>query len=414
MSNSILTNDILIKECLMSLKNNLVFARGVSRQYSKEFAKDGAKVGATVNIRKPSRYEVTSGSALNIQDSTQRSVALTVDKHYHIGMAFSQDDRTLSLDMFKELHIDPAMEQLAGYIDAAFYTDMYKQVYSSVGVPSATALPSTLKGFVQAKAKAELLGAPKGTYSAIVDPLVQAELVEGLKGLFQSQDKIAEQYESGLMGMAAGSKFASSASVAKHTIGAVDGAPQVKTTITVQGTTSVVIDTITSATIATAYKAGDVVTFGSVFAVNPITRQSTGQLAQFVVQADAAAAGNEATISVLPAMYSSGALQNVDSLPLDNALVKVFGGASSAYSSVVAPQNLVFHKSAFALACVDLELPTDGAKASRASDEEAGLSLTMTSQFDINNYRNITRIDFLGGWKALYPELACRVVGQPA
>src|SRR5688572_14717216 len=104
MSNSLLTDDILIKECLMSLKNNLVFSRGVSRQYSKEFAKSGAKVGATVNIRKPSRYEVTSGAALSIQDSTQRSVALTVDKHYHIGMAFSQVDRTLSLDKFKELH----------------------------------------------------------------------------------------------------------------------------------------------------------------------------------------------------------------------------------------------------------------------------------------------------------------------
>ncbi len=414
MSNSLLTNDILIKECLMSLKNSLVFARGSSRQYSKEFAKDGAKVGATVNIRKPSRYEVTSGAALSIQDSTQRSVALTVDKHYHIGMAFSQDDRTLSLDKFRELHVEPAMEQLAGYIDAAFYADMYKQVYLSAGVPSASALPSTLKGFVQAKANCELLGAPKGMYSAVVDPLVQASLVDGLKGLFSSQEKIAEQYESGLMGIAAGSKFASSASVAKHTIGAVDGAPQVKTSITVQGTTSVVIDTITTASVTGAYKAGDVVTFGSVYAVNPITRQSTGQLAQFVVQADVNATSNEATISVLPAMYSTGALQNVDSLPLDNALVKVFGGTTSAYSSIVCPQNLVFHKSAFALASVDLEMPTDGAKASRAYDEDAGLSLTMTSQFDINNYRNITRIDFLGGWKCIYPELACRVVGQPA
>jgi hypothetical protein len=269
----------------MSLKNNLVFARGVSRQYSKEFAKSGAKVGGTVNIRKPSRYEVTSGRTLNIQDSVQQSVALTVDKQYHVGMAFSQDDRTLSLDKFKELHIDPAMEQLAGYIDAAFYTDMYKSVYSAVGVPSATALPSTLKGFIQAKAKAELLGAPKGTYNAIVDPLVQAELVEGLKGLFNSQEKIAEQYESGTMGMAAGCKFASSASVSKHTIGALGGTPTVTTTISAQGATTVVTQAWTSAA-SNRLKAGDVISFANVYAVNPITRQSTGQLAQFVLASD--------------------------------------------------------------------------------------------------------------------------------
>jgi len=75
---------------------------------------------------------------------------------------------------------------------------------------------------------------------------------------------------------------------------------------------------------------------------------------------------------------------------------------------------LVFHKDAFAFASADFELPTDGVKGTRASDPDAGMSLTMTSQFDITNYRNITRLDFLGGWKCLLPELAARVVGEPA
>lgn len=412
MPNTLLSDDILIKECLMSLKNNLVFARGVSRQYSKEFAKSGAKVGASVNIRKPSRYEVTEGAALNIQNSVQQSVALSVDKHYHVGMAFGQVDRTLSLDKFRELHIDPAMEQLAGYIDNAFYSDMYKAVFHSVGVPSASSLPSTLKGFTQAKAKMALAGAPKGTYSAVVDPLVEASLVEGLKGLFQSSEKIAEQYESGYMGLAGGCRFASSASVSKHTIGALGGTPLMNGT-TLSGATTLVTDGWTAAA-ATRLKKGDVISVGSVYAVNPITRQSTGELAQFTLTADAASDGSgNVTIPIDRAIYASGQYQNVDALPLDGAAITVFGHASS-YAGIVAPQNLVFHKSAFALASVDLEMPSDGAKASRAVDEDAGLSLMMTSQFDIANFRNITRIDFLGGWKAIYPELACRVVGQPA
>lgn len=414
MSNSLLTNDIIAKECLMSLKNNLVFTKNVNREYSKEFAKTGAKIGSTFNIRKPSRYEVTSGATLNIQDSKDQSVALSLDKHYHVGMAFSEVDRTLSVDKFRERYIEPAMIALANKVDSAFYADMYKQVFSSVGVPSASTFPSTLKGFVQAKAKMELLGAPVGQYSAIVDPLVQAEMVEGLKGLFQSSEKIAEQYETGLMGIAAGCKFSSSANVAKHTIGALGGTPLTNyPSAYVAGSTSLVTDGWSNS-ITGVLKAGDVITIDSVYAVNPQTRQSTGQLAQFVVQSDVNSDGSgNATITLDRGLYASGQYQNVDALPANNANIKVFGHASN-YAGIVAPQNLVFHKNAFAMGIADLELPSDGANGSRAYDEDAGLSLTMTSQFDIVNFRNITRIDFLGGWKCIYPELACRVVGQPA
>jgi hypothetical protein len=413
MSNSLLTNDVIAKECLMSLKSNLVFTRNANREYSKEYAKKGAKIGSTFNIRKPSRYEVTEGRSLVIQDSQDQSVALTVDKQYHVGMAFSNDDRTLSVDEFRERYIDPAMIALAHKIDSAFYAAMYKQVFNAVGVPSATALPSTLKGFLQAKAKMELLGAPVKQVSAIVDPLVQAEMVDGLKGLFQSSEKIAEQYEKGLMGIAAGCKFASSASVAKHTIGNTVGTPVTNYgSAYVAGSTSLVTDGWTNS-VATL-KAGDVITIDDVYAVHPQTRQSTGQLAQFIVQSDVTSDGSgNITITLDRGMYASGQYQNVNALPQDGKAVKTFGHATS-YAGIIAPQNLAFLKEAFALGSVDLELPDGGVKASRAVDEDAGLSLTMTQQFDITNYRQITRIDWLGGWKCIYPELACRIVGQPA
>jgi len=413
MSNSLLTNDVITKRCMMSLKNALVLARGVTREYSDEFSKSGAKIGNVLNIRKPSRYEVTSGATLNIQDSVDQSVALTLDKHYHVGMAFSQVDRTLSLDKFTERYIDPAMIALANKIDSQLAIDMYKSVFTAVGVPSASALPSTLKGFVQAKAYMELLGAPVGQYNSVVDPLVQASMVDGLKGLFQSSEKIAEQYEQGLMGIAGGCKFSSSANVPKHTAGAVAGTPAIKTTISTQGATTIDADGITGS-ITNCYKAGDVIQIAGVYAVNPQTRQSTGFLKQFVVTADTNSSSNEiASLPISPAIYSTGQYQNVDALPVDGAAITLFGAANT-YASVVAPQNLVYHKSAFAMGVADLELPGGNAKATRATDKDAGLSLLMTEQFDIVNYRTIHRIDFLGGWKCVYPELAARVVGQPA
>ncbi len=414
MSNLLLTDNVILKETMMSLKNHLVLTKNASKEYSNQFAEKGAKKGDTINIRKPLRYEVTEGAALNIQDSQDQSIALTLDKHYHVGMAFSEKDRTLSIDRFRERYIEPATIALANKIDSQFYTDMYKQVFNAVGVPSASALPSTLKGFSQAKAKMALLGAPKGTYSAIVDPLVEASLVDGLKGLFQSSEQIAKQYEEGVMGMAAGCKFMMSQNVIKHTIGALGGTPAVKTTITAQGATAIAVDGSLGASVTGYLKKGDVITIGTIQSLNPQTKQPTGELAQFVVTADTDAVSNEiASLPISPAIYTTGAYANCSALPADGDVIKIFGHASS-YAGVIAPQNLVFHKSAFAFGSADFELPTEGVKASRAVDEDAGLSLTMTSQFDISNYRTIHRIDFLGGWKCVYPELAARVVGQPA
>lgn len=414
MSNSLLTDSIIVKECLRELKNSLGFTKSVSRQYDDRFAVEGGKIGDTINIRKPARYVATSGAPLTIQDTADSSVALQLDTQKHVGMGFSSKDLTLSIDEFSERYIKPAVSTLANAVDYDGYSAMYKQVWNSVGVPSATAFPSTLKGFTQAKAKIAHSGGPLDGLVACVDPDVEASLVEGLKALFSSSKELDKQYEKGVMGMAAGAKFKMSQNVVKHTIGAVDGSPQVKTTITTQGTTSVAIDTITTASITGAYKAGDVVTFGAVYAVNPLTKQSTGQLMQFTVQADANASSNEATISVLPAMYTTGANQNIDAFPLDNALVKVFGGAASAYSSVVAPQNLMFSKEAFALGCADLQLIKGAHMCARASDKESGLSIRLWSDGDITNDRLVTRLDILYGWKALYPDFACRIVGQPA
>jgi hypothetical protein len=413
MSNSILTNDTITKECMMSLKNKLVFTRGANKEYSDQFAKSGAKVGNTINIRKPTRYEVTEGAALTIQDSQDKSIALALDKHYHVGMAFSEEDRTLSIDNFRERYIEPATIALANKIDSQFFIDMYKQVFSSVGIPSATALPSTLKGFSFAKAKMAALGAPAGMYSAIVDPLVEATMVDGLKGLFQSSERIAEQYESGEMGLAAGMKFSMSQNVPKHTIGAPVGTPKIATTVSANGTATLALDGITG-TIVGCYKAGDVIQIASVYAVNPQTKQSTGELAQFVVTADTdSSSGSIASLPISPAIVLTGAFKNVNRAPTDEDAVTLFGAATT-YAGVVAPQNMVFHKSAFAFGSADFELPSDGVKASRAVDKDAGLSLSMCSQFDIVNYRTIHRLDFLGGWKCVYPELAARVVGQPA
>ena len=413
MSNSILTSDIIVKESLRELKNQLVLSRKVNRQYDKQFAKGGAKVGDTINIRKPLRYSVTDGAALEIQDSADQSDTLTLDSHKHVGMAFSNKDLTLSVDMFRERYITPAITALANNIDYNGYSTVYKSVFSSVGVPSASALPSDLKGFTQAKAKIANLGGPIDELCAIVDPRTEASMVEGLKSLFQDSSEISKQYKKGVMGYAAGAEFSMSQNVAKHTVGDHEGTPAIDTTVTANGTATLHLDG-TLGTVTGWAKAGDVITIANVFAVNPQTKQSTGELAQFVVTADTDSSSNEiAALPISPAIYLTGPYQNVNRAPTDGDIVTIFGHATN-NANVVSPQNLVFHKDAFILAMADFELPQGMDMASRASDEESGLSISFVRGFDIVNHRFISRLDVLYGWKCIYPEFACRVTGQPA
>lgn len=413
MSNSLLTDSIIVKECLMELKNQLGFTKSVNREYDDRFAKSGAKIGDTINIRKPARYAVTDGAVLNVQDSVDESVALVLDTQKHVGMGFSSKDLTLSVDDFRKRYIKPAMTTLANAVDYTGYSAMYKAVNSFTGVPSETVLPSTLKGFTQAKARIANAGGPLDDLTAMIDPNVEASLVEGLKGLFQSSEQIKEQYEKGVMGIAAGSKFKMSQNVAKHLSGAVAGAAAVKTTISAEGAAAIAVDGLTGS-ITNCFRKGDIITIASVYAVNPQTKQSTGELMQFVVTADTNSVTNEiASLPLYPAIYLTGAKQNVNRYPVDGDVIKQFGHATS-YASLSVPQNMVFSRDAFALGCADLVLPGGMHMAARASDPESGLSIRLISGYDIVNDRMNSRLDILFGWKCLYPEFACRVVGQPA
>ena len=408
--NSILTDSIIVKECLLALKNNLGFTKNVNRQYDDKFAVEGAKIGDTINLRKPSRYQVTSGATFVAQDSVDQSLPLVLDTQNHVGMAFSTKDLTLSVDNFRERYIENAVIALANKVDNDGLK-LYQSVPNAVGVPVASTPPSTLKGFLQAKQKLAENGAPIDTYSAILNPASEAAMVNGLSGLFQSAEKIAEQYEKGVMGMAAGCKFSMSQNVWNHTIGPLGGTP-LMAGATVDGATTIVTDAWTSGN-ASRLKKGDVITIGSVYAVNPQTRQSTGALQQFVVTADCPDISGGITIPIYPAIQSTGQYQNVDSLPQDEAAILVFGAAST-YQNVVVPSNMVFHKDAFVLGCADLMLPKGMHMAARASDPESGLSLRLVAGYDLVNDRMLSRLDILYGWKCVYPELACRVVGQPA
>ncbi len=404
MANTNLTISMVTKECLAVLENNLTFAKGVNREYDDSFAVGGAKIGDTLNIRKPAKYVGRDGATLSVEDHTETSVPLVLDSQFGVDLNFTSKELTLSIDEFSDRIIKPAMASIANKIDSKGLQMAYQSVYNSVGTPGV--IPSTLKTYLQAGAKMDYEGAPRdGNRSLVIDPSAQVEIVDALKGLFQSGTEIANQYKSGNMGLAGGFKWSMDQNVLAHVIGPQGGVP-ILNGVPAQGATSIVTSGWT-ASAALRLKKGDVFTLPTVFAVNPQNKVSTGQLRQFVVTADVSSDGaGAATINFAPAIQASGAFATVSNLPANGAALTIFGAGG-----VVTPAHLAYHKNAFVLASADLLLPKGVDMAARVSDKQLGLSARMVRQYDIVNDKFPCRFDVLIGWKAVYPELACRIQG---
>lgn len=407
MSNTLLTSSVITKESLRILKNELGFTKNVNRNYDDKFAKEGAKIGSVINIRKPVRYTVSDGAALVVQDTTDQSVPLTLNKQKHVGMQFSSKDLTLSIDEFSARYIQPAVVALANKVDVDGLAQ-YLNVANFVGVPGTT--PATALVYLQAMQKMSEHAAPTGDRTFLINPAAQATTVDGLKGLFQSAEKISDQYEKGVMGIAFGGKFMMSQNINSQTVGPLGGTPLAN-----GGTGSLTGSSISTkgwtSAAASRLNVGDCITFAGVNAVNPQTFQSTGSLKQFVVTAafSSDSSGN-GSVSISPPITTSGPYQNVTAAPIDGAAINIFGDPSASAGKVT-PVNLAYHKDAFALGCADLELPGGVDMAGRASDSESGLSIRMVRQYDVNSDNMPCRLDILYGWTTLYAELACRIQG---
>jgi hypothetical protein len=422
MANTLLTISKITNEALMVLENELTFSSEVDRNYDDQFAVVGAKIGATVNVRRPGRFIGTTGPALNVEDLNETSVPVTLSTQFHVDTQFTTQDLALSLDMFSDRILKPAVAAIANKIDFDGTTTANLNTANIVG--TAGTPPTSLLTYLNAQAFLDSEGAPRdGKRSCIVEPFTSANIVNGLTGLFNPTSTISTQYTKGLMGRdSGGMNWKLDQNIVSQTFGnfttATVTASVATTTATgflTSGWASQSTITLTAANTGTInLNAGDTFTIAGVYAVNPQNRQAygTNKLRSFVVKsAVSVASGSSVSVIVSPAIISAGQFQNV-SIPTTSATAAVAFFASQYNASgngVVSPQNIVMHRNAYTLAMADLELPEGVHFAGRASDKEIGLSMRVVRQYTINNDSIPTRVDVLYGWAPLYQELACRV-----
>lgn len=403
MANTNLTIDMITKESLRVLVNNLGFARNTNREYDDSFANDGAKIGDTLRVRKPARYTVSTGAALNVQDHTETKVDLVLDTQAHVDVNFTTKELTLDIDMFSDRVIKPAMAAIANKIDLDGLA-LYKDIFNSVGALGTT--PATALLLLQCQEKMDNQATPRDDQRCLgINPAANAVLVDALKGLFHAGSQLDKQYRKGLLGLdTLGYKeIYMDQNVNTHTVGKNDDLTNTVNDTVAEGDTAIDMDGFSTSTPTVVL--GDVFTIADVNEVNPQTRVSTGNLQQFVVTAVGTPGSSLITgIGVSPSFTATGGQQTIDALPVDNAVITFY-----ATSEGTSPQNLAYHKDAFTLGTADLLMPKGVDFASRQTYE--GISMRIVRDYDINNDTLPCRIDVLYGWKTLYPGLACRLWG---
>lgn len=399
MSNSLVTCSIVAKESLAILENMLGFSANVNRDYEEEFSSNmgrGYAPGNTINIKRPPRYTYRAGRVAVPQATTESTVPLVLQQG-GTDLNFTSNERTLSLTKL-ESKMQAAIATVANEIDRQglelAHASTFNALNSTYTAPNTQAL--AIGAVTDINRRLDEMAAPRDKQRALsLAPGLNANLVTGMAGLFNSQDKISKQYGSGMMVDSLGLSYHMDQNVATHTNGAatatnINGANQTGSSVTV---VAVAGGTLTK---------GTIITLPGVYAVNPQSRQSTGVLAQFVVTADVALGATSIPIS--PSIVPSGAFQNVTASPTTAQPYVIFGAASTSYSCSVG-----YHKDAFTLATVPMWAPPSGKGVIDVAQESyKGLTLKVTEFYDGINDNSIMRIDVLFGWAATYPELSVK------
>lgn len=405
MSHSFLTPTKVIRAAMAEFQNNLSFVGQCKKISKKDYEIGGMKAGASINAAVPNNFSVRTGATFSGQDLLERSVAVPVDTQYGVDInGITTLDWTMSVDEFSQRFIKPAMANLAAKVEAKMLDIAAKGSGSLVGAAATT--PNTLLVYLQAGQKLTELAAPFDGRSIHINPAANAATVDALKGLFNSQAQLSGQYAKGLMAKdTLGFDFYVNQSIPVITAGTrtASSSVTVKTTVSTEGATTIVL----SGTSGCTYTAGDIFTVAGVYAVNPLTKQSTGALAQFCVTtlATAGATGTyDATVTVKTPMYSTGGHQNIASFPQAGDAVTFIGTASTAY-----PRNIYTVKEAVAFANVELQVP--GGVDFAAAETVDGISLRVIRDYD-STYDTIkTRFDVAFGGAVLRPEWVGQLIG---
>lgn len=366
MANTFLTPDIIAKEALIVLENNLVMANLVHRDYSSEYV----SVGDTITVRRPASFVAQNFTGAIIrQDATEGSVPVKIDRHRDVSFEVTSKEMTLDIRNFSEQLISPAMRAIAQAVDA----DILNEVANVTNTVTATAAPTNLADIANLSKTLDINKVPLDMRRLVLNPThkYRYALTDNLsKVAYAGNGETLRNAELGRI-------YTLDTYMDQNCPDTLAATPGTATAYKITGTKDAKVVALASVTAATA-----TIKKGDAFILD-------GYLYHFTADATAA----------------SGAVAEVG---IDMPLVKDYTEAADAYL-VNKPHSIAFHRNAFALVTRPLALPMGAANAAIASDN--GLGVRVVYGYDQDTKKDTVSLDIIYGIKTLDASLAVKLVG---
>ena len=411
MSASVITPQWVIDDIAREYRNRTVLISAADRSYDPQFKGKGVKKGAQIQARLPFRPRGASGARFARQQYVDQTTPVTITDQYNSGVPLSSYTLTLEKSEIRRTVINPVVNHIIQYMEAQGFSRLYKKIPNSIGTLGTS--PTANLTYAQGVAKLNDMMGNSDDLVAVLSSDQSAVLADAQKGNANPGFSDKGSFKKGrfLGPMALGvDSWQASPNVAIHTTGSFGASTPLVNVAggVLEGASSVVTDGFNA---NTSLNEGDVFTFANVNEVNSASFNSTGRPRQFTLRA--AATGATPTLQFDPPIYASGVQQNVDALPADNAAITVWAAnpAGGTLTATNSRQGLIFVPGTVVLAMADAE-DVDAPVCVFARDEEAGISMRLTKNYDLENDENLARLDIFFGWNLIRPEWgALRVQG---
>jgi hypothetical protein len=404
--NVTITPTFVSKDTAMFWKLGVKLLNYVERGYGSEWqnSSDGAKKGYTIQQRIPTVPVVNEGQALQIQPMINQTVPISLTHQLQVACEWSTADDTVLIEEVQDRWTRPAGKAMAAKTDALLGREIYKAIYTTIGTPGTPITDN--QTFLDGVAKMADMGAA-GDLVGVLSPSAMAKLVGANFAIFNlpggSKSMRTGQYSGEFFGIG---DLTTDPFLPTHTTGTftastpvISGANQTGSTLTISGMGTY------------ALKAGDTFKIAGVNAVNPVSHEDSGNLAEFSLQVDVAGSST-ATLTFSPPIVLTGPLQSVVTGPANGAAITFTGSTgtvSATMAAVTSKQSLIFNPSAFAFVNAPLSRKLPGAETGQIRDAEAKVSMRYVEQYSITTDQLPRRIDMLVGNAAIQPYFAMRV-----
>lgn len=184
MANTFITPSIIAREALMHLEEGSVVLPLVGRNFEQDFQ---GKQGDTITVRQPATLtvdEFSRAAGIVVQDVTETSFTVTMDKLLDVSVSVDAEDFTLEVPDFSQKIVQPVMQAFIADIDTRLIAALQAPTGGGTGRLGASpvveldeTVGATLPDITAARKALNVLNVPMAPRHAVWGPDQEEELL---------------------------------------------------------------------------------------------------------------------------------------------------------------------------------------------------------------------------------------------